>query len=137
VSTMPTTFDAALEPSHAVRNARGELRASFDMDDFSAGFGIWSGTSFAAPVFAGQLAARLAGEYAAGRTDLGRDASVDRMRRLLRTMPGRRRPAAKQSAAEKTATKRTAAKTATKKTATKKTSARKTTGTAARTGGAR
>ena len=61
---MPTTYDAALEPSNEVRNARGELRTSLDLDDFSSGFGVWSGTSFAAPVFAGQLAARWSREHA-------------------------------------------------------------------------
>jgi hypothetical protein len=34
-------------------------RATIDLDDFSSGFGIWSGTSFAAPVLAGQLAQAL------------------------------------------------------------------------------
>ncbi len=34
-------------------------RATIDLDDFSSGFGIWSGTSFAAPVLAGQLARAL------------------------------------------------------------------------------
>ena len=38
----------------------GEVtRESIDPDDFSGGFGVWSGTSFAAPVLAGQLAAQL------------------------------------------------------------------------------
>lgn len=36
-------------------------RATIDLDDFSSGFGIWSGTSFAAPVVAGQLARALVG----------------------------------------------------------------------------
>ena len=72
VSTMPTTYDASLEPTNEVRNARGEL-AFLDLDDFRSGFGVWSGTSFAAPVFAGQLAARLATE--GPRADA---ASVDR-----------------------------------------------------------
>jgi hypothetical protein len=41
-------------------------------------------------VFAGQLAARLAQEYRKPKVDLGRGASVARMRRLLARMPGRR-----------------------------------------------
>jgi hypothetical protein len=36
-------------------------RATIDLDNFSSGFGIWSGTSFAAPVLAGQLASALVG----------------------------------------------------------------------------
>ena len=87
VSTMPTTYDAALEPTNEVRNARGELRASLDPDDFRSGFGVWSGTSFAAPVFAGQLAARLAAEGL--RTDQGERVAL--LRRLLESMPGRRK----------------------------------------------
>jgi hypothetical protein len=35
------------------------MRATIDPDDFHSGFGVWSGTSFAAPVLAGQIAAQL------------------------------------------------------------------------------
>jgi subtilisin family serine protease len=130
VSTMPTTYDASIEPDQAVRNARGELRTSLDIDDFSSGFGIWSGTSFAAPLFAGQLAARLGKEYDNGRTDLSRNASVRRMRRLLGDMPGHRdkvaaeRAAAAAKPAERTVTKAT--KRATEKATRKTSAARKT-----------
>lgn len=31
-------------------------RATIDLDDYTSGFGVWSGTSFSAPVLAGQLA---------------------------------------------------------------------------------
>jgi len=87
VSTMPTTYNASLQPTQAVRNTRREWRATIDADDFSSGFGVWSGTSFAAPVFAGQLAAellrrRLDPEAAA-------ETPVTRLRDLLQSMPGR------------------------------------------------
>jgi subtilisin family serine protease len=55
VSTLPTTFDASREPSRE-SVYRGEVRATIDPDDFSSGFGIWSGTSFAAPILAGEIA---------------------------------------------------------------------------------
>ena len=43
------------------RSAAGKVpappdRATIDLDDYTSGFGVWSGTSFAAPVLAGQLA---------------------------------------------------------------------------------
>jgi subtilisin family serine protease len=88
VSTMPTTYDASLEPSNAVVNGRGEWRTGLDPDDFSSGFGVWSGTSFAAPVFAGQLAAALA-QVLAKPVEDGVD-PVARMRKLLVARPGAR-----------------------------------------------
>lgn len=59
VSTMPTTFDAA-EQSAIRFETREGVRASVDMDNFASGFAVWSGTSFAAPCLAGQIARRLA-----------------------------------------------------------------------------
>ncbi|MGC5167698.1 S8 family peptidase [Luteimicrobium sp. DT211] len=56
LSTMPTTFDGPEVPRS--RTADG-LRESVDPDDFRGGFALWSGTSFAAPVLAGQLAQAL------------------------------------------------------------------------------
>lgn len=55
LSTMPTTFDGS---AVGKRSADG-LRHAVDPDDFTRGFGTWSGTSFSAPVLAGQLAAEL------------------------------------------------------------------------------
>jgi hypothetical protein len=37
----------------------GRVRQAPDMDDFSSGFAIWSGTSFAAPLFAGWISGAL------------------------------------------------------------------------------
>jgi subtilisin family serine protease len=59
VSTFPTSFNAAEQASYAVLVNGDGMRATIDPDDFSAGFGVWSGTSFAGPVLAGQLAAQL------------------------------------------------------------------------------
>jgi hypothetical protein len=52
---MPTTFDGA---RRGERTADG-LRHTVDPDDFTQGFGTWSGTSFSSPYLAGQLAAAL------------------------------------------------------------------------------
>jgi hypothetical protein len=60
VSTLPVTFNAAIQPGAAVDVLNEGPRATIDGDDFSGGFGTWSGTSFAAPHLAGQLAAALA-----------------------------------------------------------------------------
>jgi subtilisin family serine protease len=59
VSTFPTTFNAAEQASVAVFVKGDGLRTTIDPDDFASGFGVWSGTSFAGPVLAGQLAAQL------------------------------------------------------------------------------
>ncbi len=55
LSSMPTTFDGAELPWQSGDG----LRRTVDPDNFSSGFGLWSGTSFAAPVLAGELAAAL------------------------------------------------------------------------------
>ena len=55
VSTLPTSFDGSQQPAVATKDGR----ASIDPDDYASGFGIWSGTSFAAPVLAGEIAAHL------------------------------------------------------------------------------
>jgi subtilisin family serine protease len=62
LSTMPTTFDGAGEGK---RSADG-LRYAVDPDDFTHGFGTWSGTSFSSPRLAGQLAAQIFSRRAAG-----------------------------------------------------------------------
>jgi len=72
VSTLPVTFDGSLQPQVATPNGR----ESIDPDDYSSGFGIWSGTSFAAPVLAGEIAAHLVGQ--GGLDDISPDAMVAR-----------------------------------------------------------
>jgi hypothetical protein len=64
VSTMPA-FEGGLLPVARTR-AFGRLREAIDPDDFRGGFAVWSGTSFAAPLMAGRLAARLASDLASG-----------------------------------------------------------------------
>ena len=58
VSTLPTTFDGSAQPAVVTRSGAESL----DPDDYVGGFGVWSGTSFAAPVLAGEIAAHLVGQ---------------------------------------------------------------------------
>ena len=67
VSTMPTTFDGAVVPWESGDG----LRQAVDADNFASGFGMWSGTSFAAPVLAGELALALLRHRTVGRRETG------------------------------------------------------------------
>jgi hypothetical protein len=55
VSTFPTVFQGGLQPV-ARTTAYDRPRETIDPDDFTGGFGVWSGTSFSAPVLAARLA---------------------------------------------------------------------------------
>jgi serine protease len=60
VSTVPVKFNGGIQAG--TRDDKvGRRRETLDADDFRGGFGVWSGTSFAAPVVAGAIAARIAG----------------------------------------------------------------------------
>src|SRR6478735_556237 len=54
LSTLPP-FDASHAPAVELKRG-GVIRATVDPDDFRAGFGLWSGTSFAAPILVGEIA---------------------------------------------------------------------------------
>ena len=56
VSTMPRALNGGVQPSVEVQDADGATHSTLDLDDFRAGFGVWSGTSFAAPVIAAKIA---------------------------------------------------------------------------------
>jgi len=64
VSTMPTTFNASrrsdvlMQPAPGLRRSV-PTRGAVDHDDYRGGFGLWSGTSFAAPALAGDIAKAL------------------------------------------------------------------------------
>ncbi|PZU44986.1 MAG: hypothetical protein DI571_06850 [Arsenicicoccus sp.] len=68
VSTLPVTFDASAQAVRATTPPPppGTVRATPDPDNFAGGFGVWSGTSFAVPWLAGQLAHDLATQLAEG-----------------------------------------------------------------------
>jgi len=60
VSTLPTTLDGPITSSLRLDNRYGTgHRATIDIEGFQGGFATWSGTSFAAPVLAGEIAAEL------------------------------------------------------------------------------
>lgn len=89
VSTYPVDIDASRAPEIRIPVNRKPAsdwppgREALDPDDFSAGFAIWSGTSFAAP-YAAALVARslMAGaELAGGGLRLDRPGTAEKLRR--------------------------------------------------------
>jgi subtilisin family serine protease len=88
VSTLPLTNGMG-QPSSQV-STDGTVRCTVDPDDYTGGFGVWSGTSFATPVFAAELAAALVDE--GHLTDVSPSAMRRRGIRALRTCIGRARP---------------------------------------------
>jgi serine protease len=59
VSTFPTCFQGSQSAAVRLPGSTQPDRAAVDPDDFSGGFGRWSGTSFAAPLRASYLAQAL------------------------------------------------------------------------------
>jgi subtilisin family serine protease len=73
MSTIPA-FQGGFEPM-ARTDAYHRVRESADPDDFTSRFALWSGTSFAAPLLAGRIAAAVAPSLpGAGAAELGSDA---------------------------------------------------------------
>jgi hypothetical protein len=60
-STFPTTFNAGARAVMRMRDPDGGHRSTIDGDDFSGGFGLWSGSSFAAPNVGARIAQALVG----------------------------------------------------------------------------
>jgi subtilisin family serine protease len=84
VSTMPTTFNGSLQAVLHQSGAAVPARGSCDPDDYSCGFALWSGTSFAAPAFAGDLAASLFGDGWCDDSDP--DARVEALAKAMATL---------------------------------------------------
>jgi subtilisin family serine protease len=80
VSTFPIDATAAQQASARVEH-HNLVRTTMDPDDYRSGFCTWSGTSFAAPVLAGQLAAHLAEDKTLADPSL--EAAAPRIRRAL------------------------------------------------------
>ena len=76
VSTMPA-FQGGLQ-AVARSKAFGRDRESIDPDDFRGGFGVWSGTSFAAPFYAGRLASALVNQMEPAGVVLPKGEAVER-----------------------------------------------------------
>lgn len=86
ISTLPTSFDGSLQPQMATPDGR----ASIDPDNYGSGFGTWSGTSFAAPVLAAEIAQSLATTKTLN--DVSATAAVDRGWKAIEKVVEWRRP---------------------------------------------
>jgi Subtilase family len=96
VSTYPDDVNGSLVPEVRVHahpgapapgNGRPADREALDPDDFRSGFAAWSGTSFAAPLIAAHLAARLLEQDPQGGLDAtGSQAAADRTLAALESL---------------------------------------------------
>jgi subtilisin family serine protease len=126
LSTLPVTFDASLEPTARTTFPAGTVRETIDPDDFQGGFGVWSGTSFAAPIVAGRLAADLLDRWTRSTGPRGPRPLTSRQRVVAAVGKGAVAAAATATAAARTPSaapataKRATAKKATAKRATRK-----------------
>jgi subtilase family protein len=92
VSTLPP-FDASRGPTLERRQPGRTRRSTIDPDDYSSGFGIWSGTSFAAPILAGEIAQHLHEHRLLDAEDVDPAAAVDRgWQAVTGRVPGLVRP---------------------------------------------
>ena len=84
LSTIPVDWDGGIQAGSSSK-AYERRRETLDIDDFRGGFALWSGTSFAAPLVAGRIAACLAGtENPRRRAESRRPTRCPRRRRSSR-----------------------------------------------------
>jgi hypothetical protein len=85
ISTMPPSFNAGLNATSSTVDPTGRRRETPDLDNFTGGFGVGSGTSYAAPVFAGTVAQTLIYQWYNGGISLDAtgEQAVDRGRRAV------------------------------------------------------
>jgi subtilisin family serine protease len=80
VSTFPLDNPGSLGPDHTMQakvpDGLPKRRDALDDDDFSCGFAVWNGTSFAAPMVAARLAKKLL-EQSESTDGLGRDVTLE------------------------------------------------------------
>ncbi len=93
VSTMPINYDAGAQPAYRVEIPGFGTRESIDPDDYRQGFGVWSGTSFAGPVLAGQLLAEICAGHCGPIDPIARALAVDRGWRAVSSQTKFERPA--------------------------------------------
>jgi serine protease len=65
VSTVPVTLSGSLRSAIQFDGVGPGPRAGIDFDDYSSGFAVWSGTSFASPWIVGEIAAEIVRDGAA------------------------------------------------------------------------
>ncbi len=83
VSTMPVRCGGDRQMMASLDH-EGHHRGTIDPDGFSGGFGVWSGTSFAAPLLAGELAAHLVGVDRSNELGIILDAGWEALRAELK-----------------------------------------------------
>lgn len=88
VSTVPVTLTGAQGRGIAVQREDPLPRTTVDPDDYTSGFAIWSGSSFAAPWIAGEVAAAIAAASDLRTVDQG--SAVDRGRAAVEAVLGAR-----------------------------------------------
>lgn len=86
ISTMPRTLNGGVQPSVEVLDDEGATHSTLDLDDFRAGFGVWSGTSFAAPVIAAKIAREMSAHKGFDR-GLTPEQAADVVRGVVRRHP--------------------------------------------------